>query len=385
MASPTKTDAERIEDANEIIRKQSKTILDLNKLLRKRTEVNDTAESIREQIYALDAFTPDPPKWLDKPEGKNTSGIPMVTLSDWHWGEYVDPDQVGGANKFNRAIGRQRVKVLYETVTDLCFNHMTTPNYEGIAVNILGDMITGAIHDDLRETNDGPVQVSVIEVEEQLIGLLNGFADKFGKVFAICVPGNHGRSTLKPRAKNRVYDSFEWNIYQHLERYFRNDPRVSVHVPNDVDGHYTTFGHRLMVTHGDALGVKGGDGIIGALGPIARGAVKVGTQARRAGTDFDTLVIGHYHVHIPRGDAIPVLANGCLIGFNEYAHTILRVPVSRPSQSLAFIHPKHGFTAQWPMYLDGKRMAKSTEPWVTWDKNLGLDPVANKFASPERS
>src|ERR1019366_1629704 len=159
--------------------------------------------------------------------------------------------------------------------------------------------------------------------------------------------------------------------YVHIERYYRSPPNVSVYVPNGVDAHWTVFGHRFLQTHGDALGVKGGDGIIGALGPIARGAVKVGSQQRAAGRDFDTLMIGHYHTYIPRGDATPVMCNGSLIGPNEYSHTILRVPGSRPSQSLAFIHPKHGFTAQWPMYLDEKRMAKKSAPWATWEPRVG--------------
>lgn len=366
--APTKTTADRLADAQELIRQKDAKLLIAERELRRRSNERDSMEKIRSEIYGLAEVTPDPPKWLDQEPGKSTTGCPIINLSDWHWGEVVDPDQVGGVNAFNRQIAKRRVRVLYDTITDLCFNHMTNPKYPGCVICLTGDMITGAIHDDLRETNDGPVTWSVIEVENQIIGLINALQKKFGKVFVPCVPGNHGRNTIKPRAKNRVYDSYEWLIYTHIEQYYRTNPNVSVHVPNGVDAHFSIFGHRFLQTHGDALGVKGGDGIIGALGPIARGAVKIGTQQRAAGKDFDTLVMGHYHVYIPRGDAAPVMANGSLIGANEYSQLILRVPGGRPSQSLAFIHPKHGFTAQWPMYLDEKRMAKSSEPWVVWGK-----------------
>jgi hypothetical protein len=40
-------------------------------------------------------------------------------------------------------------------------------------------------------------------------------------------------------------------------------------VANDV--HYRVYGVRFLLNHGDMLGVKGGDGIIGAIGPIMRG------------------------------------------------------------------------------------------------------------------
>jgi predicted phosphodiesterase len=368
MSHPRKTKDDLLRDADEIIRKKNAEVIGLRRELNRRVVEKESSEKIRTQIFNLAEVTPDPPDWIDREPGKGASGIPLINASDWHWGERVSYDQTGGANRFNRVIATRRVRVLYDTITDLCFNHMTNPNYPGCVLCLSGDMITGAIHDDLRETNDGPVTWSVIEVENNIIGLIIALAKKFGRVFVPCVPGNHGRNTIKPRAKNRVFDSYEWLIYVHIEQYFKKHPEyhVDVHVPNGVDAHFNIFGHRFMQTHGDTLGVKGGDGIIGALGPIARGAVKVGTQQRAAGKDFDTLIIGHYHIYIPRGDATPVMCNGSLIGPNEYSQLILRVPGSRPSQSLAFVHHKHGFTAQWPMYVDEKKMADARTKWVDW-------------------
>lgn len=371
VSKATKTDADRLVDANEIIRAKQAQVRALEKELRTRATVNDTAESLRESIFGLEAYTREPPEWLTREHKKGSvTGVPLILASDWHWGETVDPDQVGGMNAFNRKIAKQRVKIFGDAVIDLCFHHMTNPTYPGVVFCVGGDMITGGIHEDLRETNDGTVTLSVVEVEEQLIGFISMLADKFGKVFVPCVPGNHGRTTLKPRAKNRVFDSWEWVIYQHLEQWFSKDPRVTIHVPNEVDAHFAIYGHRFMLTHGDTLGVKGGDGIIGALGPIARGAIKVGRSEAQCGRDFDTLLIGHYHTYIPRGDAVPVLANGSLIGYNEYARLLLRAGPTRPTQALAFIHPKRGITAQWPIYLDGdERRKPGSTAWCAWDTN----------------
>jgi hypothetical protein len=370
VSQATKTDSERLADANDIIRNKQNQIKALEKELRSRAASNDTAESLRQEIFGLDAYTPEPPKWLDTSLTKSghLMEVPLVVASDWHWGETVDPDQVGGMNAFNRAIAKKRVKLFGSTILDLCFNHMTNPNYPGIVLCLGGDMITGGIHEDLRETNDGPVTLSVMEVQENIIGLITMLADKFGKVFCPCVPGNHGRTTLKPRAKNRVYDSWEWVIYQNLEKWFAKDPRVTIHVPNEVDAHFAIYGHRFMLTHGDTLGVKGGDGIIGALGPIARGAIKVGRSEAQCGRDFDTLIIGHYHTYIPRGDAVPVLANGSLIGYNEYARLLLRAGPASPKQALAFVHPKWGITVQRGIDLTaGERVKTGSSAWLSWD------------------
>ncbi len=286
MGEPRKTDKDEIKDQKEIIRRANKENIELRRELRERSEERWTAEKVRKEVFDLAEYSPDPPTWLNKEPGKSSTGIPLICVNDWHWGEYVDPDQVGGVNKFNRAIARERVRVLHDTVVDLCFNHMTNPNYPGAVVAVLGDMITGNIHEDLAMTNDGPVMWSVNEVENQLIGLIKSWKKRFGKIAVICVPGNHGRNTVKPRINNRVYESYEWLISCHIEQYFRGDPNVSVYVPNEVDAHFSIYGHRIMATHGDTLGVKGGDGLIGALGPIARGALKVGAQQRQVGRDF---------------------------------------------------------------------------------------------------
>jgi hypothetical protein len=155
-------------------------------------------------------------------------------------------------------------------------------------------------------------------------------------------------------------------LYQHLERHFQNDDRFHFQIPNETDYNFAVQGHRFTLTHGDTLGVKGGDGIIGVIGPIARGTTKLGRSEAQIGRDFDTLLMGHYHTYLPRSDAVPVVANGSLIGYNEYARLALRVPYSRPSQALWFMHEKHGFTASWPVYLDELPRLKKKSPWVSW-------------------
>jgi predicted phosphodiesterase len=366
MAAHVKTDKELLADALDQIRIKNKHISAFEREIRRRIEHNESAEKVRTEIFNLREQSPEPPDWLDREPHKSTSGIPLVCLNDWHGGEMVEKDQVANLNEFNHAILRKRVRILHDTVVDLCFNHMTNPNYPGLVAAILGDMITGIIHDELMATNEGPVTHSVQLVKNLIIGLLLNWKRRFKNIAVIAVPGNHGRDTPKPRLKNYVYESWEWLIFCAVEEFFRDDPDVQVYVPNEVDAHFTIFGHRFLATHGDNLGVKGGDGIIGALGPIARGALKVGAQQAQAGRDFDTLVIGHYHIYVPRGDATKVLVSPALIGHNEYAHLRLRVRASRPAQALSFIHHRHGFTAQWPMYLDKKIQADKQSPWFVW-------------------
>ena len=365
MPAIQKNDVDHLRDANEIIRKKNLELNDNKRTIAQLQREKDTAEAIRQELYELSEHSPAPPEWITGKSVKNGSrGGPLTMWSDFHYGEVVDPDQSGG-NKFNSTIAKQRFHRLVDTTIDLCFNHMgrASVNYPGIVVCLGGDMIGGDIHEELLATNDRTPHQSVNDLTDLLGAGLETMAGKFGRVFVPCVVGNHGRSTHKMRMKNRVFTNYDWSIYCNLERYFRKDKHVQLYVPSEADAHFTVYGHRYLLTHGDSLGVKGGDGIIGALGPIKRGSIKIGNQQRAFGRDFDTLVMGHWHQYI----TVPgIIVNNALKGFDEYAHLQLRAEPSRASQALWFTHPEHGITAHWQVYLQGREKATQNKEWLTW-------------------
>lgn len=327
---------------------------------------NITVESVRQEIYGLAAYTPEPPAWLVKEGGsKGSPGIPVTMWSDWHWGEVVRSVEVAGVNAFNIDIANKRLRLLVERTIDLCFSHQTGAKYPGIVICLGGDMISGEIHEELAETNELRTAPALENLTDALIWALTMMADRFGRVFVPCVVGNHGRMTHKPRAKARVHTSFEWLLYCGLERHFRNDNRIQFMIPGETDAHFRVAGHRYMLTHGDSLGVKGGDGMIGALGPILRGRIKTHTSEAQIGRDFDTMIIGHWHQYLPLPGCI---VNGSLKGFDDYARLFLRARFQRPIQALWFTHPKHGITSQWPVYLDDARPESAERSWVSWEK-----------------
>jgi len=373
MAAPTKTDHDRLRDADEIIRKKNLQINDMNRTIASLRKDNDTAEQIRQELYGLAAHSMAPPTWIS---GKNVKlghrGGPLTIWSDFHYGEVVNPDEVGGVNEFNQKIAKKRVRHLVDTTIDLCFNHMGRSEvaYPGIVVMLGGDMIGGDIHEELLATNDRTPHQSVHDLVDLIGAGLETMAGKFGRVFVPCVVGNHGRATRKPRMKQRVFTNFDWSIYCSLERDFRKDKRIQFLVPNESDARFTVYGHRYMLTHGDSLGVKGGDGIIGALGPIMRGSLKTGRSEAQIGNEYDTLVIGHWHQYI----TLPgLICNNSLKGYDEYARLALRAPYSRPSQALWFTHPEHGITAHWQVYLEGLRTASDNKTWVGWETRCAGD------------
>lgn len=283
----------------------------------------------------------------------HSPGHPMGTWSDWHGGETVRRSDVGGINAYNRRIMHARVEKLVSSTINLLRNYGgKKPEYPGFWLNLGGDMLSGKIHEELRETNWGTVEEQALEVGGLISGGMLKIADEFadGKtkfVDVACVVGNHGRNSIRPVWKNKVRENREYGVYKSLERQFANDERFRFHIPEDTDFLFKIYGTRFLLTHGDALGTKGGDGIIGAIGPITRGIVKVGTAERVFGRDFDYMIMGHWHSCQPAGALFRAIVNGTLKGADEFALRGLRVASSPPSQHLCLVSPKHGLGAQW--------------------------------------
>jgi len=159
--------------------------------------------------------------------------------------------------------------------------------------------------------------------------------------------------------------SYEWNIYCNLARHFRNNKQIAFKIADGADIRYSVYNHRYLLTHGDNLGVRGGDGIIGALGPIMRGSIKIRNSESQIGQDFDTVLMGHWHQYI----TLPgLIVNNSLKGLDEFAHLALRAPYSRPSQALWFTHPEHGITAHWQVYLEPPRTQQAKPKLLTWEE-----------------
>ena len=324
---------------------------------------NLSAEIVRQTILGLSEQIASPPDWvLNTVKRKHSQLVPSVMWSDWHWGEVVNPAEVGHINSFDLATAHTRAKVLTEKVISLCFDHMVDPDYPGIVVNLGGDMVSGDIHAELTSTNELPIMPIIIDIVGVLIESLTHLADRFGRVFVPCVAGNHGRNTFKPRMKQRAHTNFDWLIYSFLEVHFQGDKRFTFMVPEGTDCYYRVYNHKYLLTHGDTLGVRGGDGIIGSLGPILRGDFKTRRQSGELGQPYDTLIIGHWHQYMA---LVPkLIVNGSLKGFDEFAKTGLRASPEGPTQALWFTSPDHGIVSSWPIFLNEAQKVPQ-ESWVT--------------------
>ena len=318
------------------------------------------AEFIKRKIVKLMDSDVSIPEWvIRKPKGHNVTGIPTLLASDWHWGEVVDPAQVGGVNEYNLKIAQDRARAFIETSIDLLKNRFNNPKYEGVVFALGGDMFSGNIHEELATTNDMEVMPCVLDLWGTLVWCIEVLADEFGKVFVPCVSGNHGRNTHKIQNKNRNYTNFDWLLYQFLNKRFENDKRVTFFIPDGSDAYYQVYGYKYLLTHGDQF--RGGDGVIGCLGAIIRGDHKKRSRNAQIDQEYDTMLIGHFHqlIQLQR-----LIVNGSLKGYCEYAYSN-NFGFEPPRQALWITHPLHGITFSCPVNVDRTSKPINTT-WVSW-------------------
>lgn len=303
-------------------------------------KVADFADSIQNS-------RPKPPKWLvpKKTKGKHKA-ILCTILSDCHFDEVVRPEEVGYRNAYNRHIGTLRLERFARGFVSQAEDYLSGLEYEGAVVCLGGDIFSGNIHDELKETNEDTIFGSMLYWSEQICAALEYIADYFGKVHVPVVVGNHGRMTKKSRAKLRARDNLDWFLGHLVARHFKDDPRVTVEVNDDADCFFEVYDTVHLLTHGDQ--VTGGSGVGGIWPPIMRMLGR--KQTRYADKPFDVAVMGHWHQLI-MAPAQGLIVNGSTKGYDEYA-AVSNFRPERAQQAMWVVTPENKITWTGPIFCD---------------------------------
>jgi hypothetical protein len=320
-----------------------------NEIIRLQSQL-EQAERALSIVDAAAGAELQPPMWLSPKAPKKSAATLVVMLSDTHFDEVVNPDEMEGLNAYNRQIAVLRLQRWAENVVKLARHYLSGVTYDGVVVILGGDIFTGEIHEELTQTNDAPILDSLLFWSEQVAGAVDLLTNEFGKCHVVSVVGNHGRMTRKPRMKLRVKTNFDWLIAKMIERHFVNDKRVTFTVPESADAFINIYEHGHLITHGDQ--VSGGGGIGGIYPPIMRMRAKKHARYMATGKSFQTLWLGHWHQYISTPSMV---VNGSLKGADEYS-LIMGFSHEPPQQALAVVTPEKNLTFQAPVFcLDRKK------------------------------
>lgn len=323
---------------------------ELDRVRRVEEQQNVEIERMRKMLGIIDDINeadPVVPEWVtDTSEKKHHVGQPSLLLSDLHFDEVVELENIQGINEYNRKIAVQRLGKVIDGTVDVAKNYICNIDYEGFVLMLGGDILTGDIHEELAKTNEAPVADSVVFWVGQLASAIAHIADEFGRVFIPCVRGNHDRYGKKKQSKQQSQEAFTWIIYHWLQDHFADDDRVEFAISPSADYHFQVYDTKFLLTHGDQF--KGGSGIAGIFSPIMRGAHK--KQQRNASLEmpFDHILMGHFHQLIFGNELV---VNGSLKGYDEYAYDN-NFAYEKARQAFWINTPEHGITFPTAIYAE---------------------------------
>lgn len=302
----------------------------------------DKAADLRDSVFGISVSDFGPPRWpaVKEPTAKDRLHKPILFTSDFQYGEVVSAAEMDGMNRYDKHVFAERyARMIGRTIkwADAIAQGWGAVYGEGMIYLRGGDAISGEIHEELRETNDASWRGAIVELAQHESEGIRQLKERFGHVHVISIPGNHGRTTVKPRAKRYVELNFETILADLIQAKFDREPGVTFETPASGFAYFEACGWVFEMRHGDRMGAGGGTGFIGAPAPITKGHLRTRLNAATTGKMVDYVLTGHLHtsMKLPRG-----FANGSIVGYSEYARG-LNLDPDAAKQWLIFASPRH--------------------------------------------
>lgn len=267
-----------------------------------------------------------------KSDGKESVKSEATTLSlfsDLHGDERVKKSQVNGVNEYNKEIAQKSTEDFFCVVAKLIKVHQREYDVKNHICALLGDFISGSIHDDLKESNDIQPTEAIWMVGGWILSGLKYLRKECPEVNLIipCSLGNHSRITEKQRVQTEYGNSLELLLYNRLAEYFENDKGVTFLIGDSYFTYVTVYGKVLAFSHGHNTRYQGG---IGGLTIPMNKAIAQWDKMKKADYYFS----GHFHQFCVGSNFI---VNGSVIGYNPYAISI-KAGFERPTQTFCLLN-----------------------------------------------
>lgn len=345
---------------------QSKVEVELEKLRAKKAGNSERISLLSQRVLDLEAensallkLSDTTPQLLDvaprAPSSKSESAAVMV-WSDWHIEEEVRAAAVGNKNEFNLEIADRRVANLLHGGLAWYKIESQKTTIKTIVLALLGDFISGSIHEDLAESNLLSPVDAIYKSQGLLISGIRFMLENTPKdvdFIVVCHSGNHGRMTKKQRIATEAGNSLEQYMYYSIRDLFKDEPRVKFIIATGYHSYVRFFDgqYEIRFHHGHQINYQGGVG--GITIPVNK-AIAQWNRAKPVNLD----VFGHFHTKFDGGNFI---ANGSLIGYNAYAVSI-KASFEKPAQQFFLVNKEFGEkTMVAPIFVDHQLPADGLE------------------------
>jgi hypothetical protein len=297
----------------------------------------------------IQPFTIEP-----KVSSGTSEAIAFMIASDWHNEERVLRADVSDQNEYNLEIFSQRSKKFFQGGQRLWDIMRRDQNVPTIVLGLLGDFITGDIHEDSAETNLLLPTYAAENAQDHIASGINLLLESTDADLIIpCHTGNHGRTTKQQRIATEQGHSLERMMYKTLAMKYEKEPRVKFQIADGyhsflrIPGQGKNEGNEFLIRlhHGHHISYGGGVG--GITIPVLKAISNWNTQAAYRNVNLD--IFGHFHQYINYGSFV---CNGSLIGYNAYANSI-KASFERPQQAFFMVSRKEmAKTMSTPIFVE---------------------------------
>jgi hypothetical protein len=309
------------------------------------------------------AFPPvDPAQYTIPKEGfrgKHAQTV-IAPLCDTHIGESVNLEQMAQLNSYDLEIFNKRLYGWATQLLNLVNYRRNIATIDDLIMPMLGDMISGDIHEELARSNVANCMEQMIRGANLISQALMFLAPHFKTITIPCVVGNHGRMTRKPPMKDKYMD-WDYLLYQWVAAFCKNQSNIKFDIPKSFINLFSVYDQTILMMHGDSISGAGSNMSIARAITSLRGVVQYKKNLRAelgqaANVDepihFDSAMIGHFH----RIDEIDIGTGelhicGCMKGPDEFALQRLHT-ASKPKQLVTYWHPKYGYVGKEIIYLN---------------------------------
>lgn len=366
-------------------RKYKNNERDLNRKIRTLLDQQISYETFLERVRELgarfDINMPNLKKSLVEKVGTRDTKSPnlslILMLSDMHHGDGVDPEKIMGLNNVTPSISRGRIAL----AVDKTIQHQLKVGAKVLHIHLLGDIISGVIHDEIREHNHYNIVATCKDMAITLALAITELSPYFERVEVRGVSGNHGRFLKHKRYKADYVENYDMIVYQFISGLLMELDNVSLSFPPRVLDVVKIGKFSNLLVHGDVIRSYRGMpyygidrwsrkilSMLSILEHDRKDYPKVIEVARELefGEDFPFRYIemGHFHAaSFMNSTGIETFVNGSIVGDGEYNTTALTVS-NPPKQFLLQATPTE-INAIYPLHL-----GEATEEHDRYKTNL---------------
>lgn len=283
-----------------------------------------------------------------------SSGLREATavfgLSDVHCEEIVRRGETPVGNEYSPKIADRSIGRYFAAARWLINFHRQAFKIRDVLFWIGGDLMSGHIHDELKESTATPPIKTILWLLPRLVAGIDSLLEdpEIVMLTIVCSYGNHGRNTKKPYRARGAEHNFEWLLYQILADRYDGNPRVRFLADPSAHQYVKAYDFDLHFHHGDETNYNGGVG--GVTIPLMK-SIAQWDKAKKCHYHH----FGHWHQYIDMGRLV---VNGSVIGYNAYAMSIKAEP-EPPQQFFYLLDSKRGKTCKSPIWVRDSADLKS--------------------------